>query len=151
MQRALSSKVTTRRAIPNSLDGTEHAAYRAVVDRDLTDERVARKASQCRAHAAAIIDALPRGVTVKTIAQIGTPFAVRSQSTRLGWPVDLEEGLVEWIQDNHAATRSGNRERTAEVAERFDLMIRVVLETRRGARTPMSPANCSATPWTAGL
>lgn len=38
-----SSRATTRRAIPNSLDGTDHAAYRTVVDRYLTDERVARE------------------------------------------------------------------------------------------------------------
>jgi len=132
---AFSSKVSARRAIPNRLDGADHVAYRAVVDRYLTDERVAREESQCRAHAGIIIDALPRGVTVKTIAQIGTPFAVRSQSTWLGWPAGLEDELVEWIRDNHAATRSGNRDRTAEVAERFDQMIRVLLETRRGAPT----------------
>lgn len=64
--RDVSSRVTTRRVIPNSFDGSDHAAYRAVVDRYLTDERVAREESQCRAHAAAIVDALPRGVTVKT-------------------------------------------------------------------------------------
>ena len=123
----------TRRAIPNNLDGTDHAAYRAVVDRYLTDERVTREEPQCRAHAARIVDALPRGVTVKTIANIGTPYAVRSQSSWLGWPSDLEDELVEWIQDNHAATRSGNRDRMGEVAERFDHMIRALLESRRGA------------------
>lgn len=41
--RTFSSRVNTRRAIPNSLDGADHAAFRAVVDRYLTDERVARK------------------------------------------------------------------------------------------------------------
>ena len=129
--RTFSSTVNTRRAIPNSLDGADHAAFRAVVDRYLTDERVAREESQCREHAAAIVDALPRGVTVKTIASIGIPYAVRSQSSWLGWPPDLEDELVEWIRDNHAATRSGNRRRTAEVAERFDQLIRALLETRR--------------------
>ena len=129
--RTYSSRVTTRRAIPNSLDGAEHAAYRAVVDRYLTDERVAREETQCREHAAAIVDALPRGATVKTIARIGIPFAVRSQSSWLGWPRDLEEELVEWIRDNHVATRSGSPDRTKEVAERFDRMTRALLETRR--------------------
>jgi cytochrome P450 len=128
-----SSRVTSRRAIPNSLDGPEHAAYRAVVDRYLTDERVSREEAQCRAHAAAIVDGLPRGETVKTIASIGIPFAVRSQSTWLGWPADLEDALVEWIRDNHVATRSGNRESTREVAERFDHLIRTLLEERRAA------------------
>ena len=40
---AFSSRVSTRRAIPNSLDGADHATYRAVVDRYLTDERVAAR------------------------------------------------------------------------------------------------------------
>lgn len=128
-----SSGVTARRAIPNTLDGTDHAAYRAVVDRYLTDERVAREEAQCRGHAIAIVDTLPRGVTVRTIASIGIPFAVRTQSSWLGWPPDLEDELVEWIRDNHAASRSGNRERTAGVADRFDRMIQGLLDARRDA------------------
>lgn len=127
-----SSRVTARRAIPNSLDGLEHAAYRSVVDRYLTDERVAIEEGQCRRHAAAIVDALPRGVTVKTIASIGIPYAVRAQTTWLGWPSDLEDHLVAWIGDNHAATRSGSRERMREVAERFDHIIGQLLDERRG-------------------
>lgn len=126
-----SSRVTARQAIPNTLDGADHAACRAVVDRYLTDERVAREAEQCRGHAIAIVDALPRGVTVKTITSIGIPYAVRSQSSWLGWPPDLEDELVEWIRDNHAATRSGNREKITEIADRFDRMIHGLLEARR--------------------
>ena len=131
---SFSSRVTTRRAIPNSLDGLEHAAYRSVVERYLTAERVAREESQCRRHAAAIVDALPRGVTVKTIASIGIPYAVRSQSTWLGWPSDLEEELVSWIRDNHAATHSGSRERMRDVAERFDRIIGELIDQRRDRR-----------------
>lgn len=127
-----SSAVSARRAIPNSLDGAEHTAYRAVVDRYLTPERVAAEEPQCRRHAAAIVDALPRGATVRIVGQVGVPYAVRSQSTWLGWPADLEDELVAWMQDNHAATRSGDRSRTAEVAERFDRMIRALLDARRG-------------------
>lgn len=127
-----SSRVGTRRAIPNSLDGSEHRAYRAVVDRYLTPERVARLEAACREHAVAIVDALPRGQTVKTIGSIGMPYAVRSQSSWLGWPPDLEPTLVAWTADNRAATRSGDRARTAEVAERFDEIIRDLLEVRRG-------------------
>lgn len=127
-----SSAVTERRAIPNSLDGAEHAAYRTVVDRFLTPERVAREEPRCRAHAVAIIEGLPRGETVKTIGMVGVPFAVRSQSTWLGWPPELEKELVSWMKENHAATRSGDRSRTAAVAERFDRMIHALLEPRRG-------------------
>ena len=128
-----SSAVTAHRAIPNSLDGAEHAAYRDIVDRYLTPERVAREEPRCRAVAVDIVDALPRGATVKTIASIGVPFAVRSQSAWLVWPPSLAKELVEWIRDNHAATRSGDRSRTAAVAERFDRMIGALVEARRGA------------------
>lgn len=131
-----SSAVTARRAIPNSLDGAEHAAYRTVVDRYFTDERVAGEEPQCRAHAIALVDALPRGETVKTVAGIGVPYAVRAQSAWLGWPPELEDDLVEWMRDNHAATRSGDRSWTREVAERFDAMIHALLKARRG--TPAS-------------
>lgn len=126
-----SSAVTDRRAIPNSLDGAEHTAYRSVVDRYFTEDRVAAEEAQCREHAVAIVDALPRGETVKTVGGVGVPYAVRAQSTWLGWPPELEDELVAWMQDNHAATRSGDRSRTRDVAERFDAMIRSLLEERR--------------------
>ena len=58
------------------LDGAEHAAFREVVDRYLTPERVAREEPGCRTIAATIVDGLPRDETVKTIASIGVPFAV---------------------------------------------------------------------------
>ncbi len=128
-----SSRVTARRAIPNTLDGGEHRSYREVVDRYLTPERVAREEPQCRAHAAAIVAALPRDATVKAIARIGTPYAVRAQSSWLGWAPDLEDELVAWMRDNHAATRSGDRARTTEIAERFDHLIHGLIEERRGA------------------
>lgn len=128
-----SSAVSDRRAIPNSLDGADHATFRRIVDRYLTPERVAREETQCRRHAAAIIDALPRGTTVKTVAELGVPFAVRTQSAWLGWPGDLEAELVGWMADNHAATRSGDGSRTAAVAQRFDDLIHALLEARRHA------------------
>lgn len=126
-----SSRVTARRAIPNTLDGAEHAAYREIVDRYLTPERVAAEEPQCRAHAAALVDSLPRGETVKLITTLGVPYAVRSQTTWLGWPAELEPRLVAWMRDNQEATRSGDRSRTAEVAERFDAMVRGLLDDRR--------------------
>jgi len=54
----------------------------------------------------------------------------------LGWPSDLEGRLLAWIEDNHAATRSGDRARTAQVAEEFDNIIRSVLAQRRSSSTP---------------
>jgi cytochrome P450 len=45
----------------------------------------------------------------------------------------MERSLVDWMRDNHAATRSGDRSRMAAVAERFDRMVRALLEPRRDA------------------
>lgn len=128
-----SSTVTARRAIPNSLDGAEHAAYRAIVDRYLTAARVAELEPTCRAVAVSIVEELPRDETVKTLAGIGVPFAVRAQSAWLGWPTALETELVEWMRENQAATRSGDRARTAASADQFDRMVHAQLEPRRGA------------------
>src|SRR5699024_8093562 len=47
------------------------------------------------------------------------------------WPATMEADLVQWMADNHAATRLGDRSRTAAVAERFDAMIHALLEVRR--------------------
>ncbi|MEZ5087476.1 MAG: hypothetical protein R2722_14935 [Tessaracoccus sp.] len=131
-----SSAVSAHRALPNSLDGAEHRAYRALIDAYLTDDEVAAQEPQCRDHAAAIIGALPRGTTVRTVLDIGTPYAVRAQSTWLGWPHDIEKELIAWVADNREATRSGERSRLAEVAQRFDAIITRLLDARRdGTRT----------------
>lgn len=126
-----SSAHPTRRAIPNSLDGDEHAAYRAIVDSFLTPQKVSREEPRSRRVAAQVIAALPRGEAFGAIKEIGTPFAVRAQCEWLGWPRELESELVAWMQENHAATRSGDREWNAEVAGRFDAMIRSLLDARR--------------------
>ncbi|MEA5118858.1 MAG: cytochrome P450 [Propionicimonas sp.] len=126
-----SSAVSAHRALPNSLDGEEHRVYRRLIDAYLTDDEVRAQEPQCRSHAAAIVRGLPRGATVRTVLDIGTPYAVRVQSSWLGWPAAIEDELVDWMADNREATRSGDRRRTAEVAERFDLIISRLLDARR--------------------
>ncbi|HLS26680.1 MAG TPA: cytochrome P450 [Beutenbergiaceae bacterium] len=126
-----SSKVSRRRVIPNGLDGEEHTAYRAIVDKYFSAERVAHEELQCRESAATILERLPRGQMVRTITDIGTPYAVRTMSTWLGWPAEVQSDLVEWMARNHAATRSGDRQQMAAVAEEFDLLIHSLLGPRR--------------------
>lgn len=128
-----SSTVTPRRAIPNSLDGQEHTVYRAVVDRYLTPARVAAVEPIARRIADEIVSGLPRGSTVKTIRQIGLPYAVRTQSAWLGWPPDLATTLIDWVRENLAATRSGDRGRTTAAADRFDRIVQSLLDARRSA------------------
>lgn len=129
-----SSAVSSHLHIPNGLDSAEHTAYREALDRFLTPEALAPFQERFRRVAADLVASLPRGVAVDAVSQVGARFAVRAQSAWLGWPTDLEDRLVDWVAENHAATRSGDRSWTRRVAESFDDLIRSVLEPRRGAR-----------------
>ncbi len=126
-----SSAVSRHLHVPNGLDGVEHTAYRSVLDRFLSPETLTPFHDDFRRVASDLVAALPRGVGVDAVSEIGTRFAVRAQSTWLGWPAALEPRLVAWVAENHAATRSGDRTRTTCVAEDFDALIRSVLEPRR--------------------
>lgn len=127
-----SSAVSRHLHVPNGLDASEHTAYRTALDRFLTPEALAPFHAEFRQVAAGLIASLPRGVAVDAVSELGARFAVRAQSAWLGWPAALENRLVEWVAENHAATRSGDRSWTQRVAESFDDMIRSVLEPRRG-------------------
>ncbi|MFC5338983.1 cytochrome P450 [Leucobacter denitrificans] len=126
-----SSAVSRFRAIPNSLDGDEHRTYRDLIDTYFTDEEVAAQEAQCRAHASAIVAGLARGEMVRTVIDIGTTFAVRAQSTWLGWPEDVENDLVTWVNDKRDASREGNDAQLAEIADRFDAIITRVLDASK--------------------
>ncbi|HJV25175.1 MAG TPA: cytochrome P450 [Aromatoleum sp.] len=128
-----SSAVSSHLHIPNGLDSTEHTAYREPLDRFLTPEALAAFHDRFRQVAADLVASLPRDVAVDAVSQVGVRFAVRAQSAWLGWPADLEDRLVAWVAENHAATRSGDRSWMRQVAESFDELIRSVLEPRRGA------------------
>lgn len=133
-----SSDVSRFLQVPNGLDGKHHGAVRGVLDRYFTGDALAPFEPVFRAIARDLFTTLPRGVALDVVNGAGAHFAVRAQSAWLGWPADLEESLLGWMADNHAATRSGDVARTAEVAERFDDIIRSLIATRRdaGERAP---------------
>jgi cytochrome P450 len=134
-----SSAATARRAVPNAIDPPEHAAWRALTDPFFAPARIAALETRVRAIAEAIVSALPRGVDIDAVAAIGAPLAVRAQTEWLGWQ-GIEVALLAWMADNHDATRSGDRERTAEVAAAFDEIVRAQLR-RRCAMGDAAPAD----------
>lgn len=135
-----SSAASARRAVPNTIDPPEHAAWRGIIDTFFAPAHIAALEPRVRAIADAIVAALPRGTVVDAVGQIGAPFAVRAQTEWLGWQ-GIEDELLAWMADNHAATRSGDRARTAAVAAGFDEIIRAQLQRRRelGAAAPVDP------------
>ena len=128
---SFSNEVSRFLQVPNGLDGSMHTAFREALDPFLAPAALAPYRAEFERIAAGLVRSLPRGASVEAVREIGAAFAVRAQSAWLGWPAELEGRLLAWIEDNHAATRSGDRVRTAQVAEEFDDIIRSVLAQRR--------------------
>jgi len=128
------SSATSRfRQVPNGLDGEEHTAFREALDPLLSPAALARYEPVFERIATDLVAALPRGESVDAVTDIGAVFAVRAQSAWLGWPAELEGRLLVWIDENHAAVRSGDLSRTAQVAEDFTDIIHSALAHRRSA------------------
>ncbi|MBS0440322.1 MAG: cytochrome P450 [Proteobacteria bacterium] len=139
-----SNAVSSHLQIPNGLDADEHTAYRAALDVFLDGEALAPFHERFRRVAAELLAALPRGAAVDAVSQLGVRFAVRAQNAWLSWPADLEDRLVAWVAENHAATRSGDRAWTQRVAQSFDDIIRGVLAHCRGTAPEHDADNVTA-------
>jgi cytochrome P450 len=126
--------------VPNSLDQPEHTAFRAAVDPFFSPERMREIEPRVRRIAHEIIGALPRGAIVDAVTEIGYRLAVSAQADWLGWQ-GIEDELLAWMVENHAATRSGDRPRTAAVAAGFDEIVLAQVRRRRrmGSAAPKDP------------
>jgi cytochrome P450 len=135
-----SSAASTYRAVPNTLDPPAHTAFRAAIDPFFTPERMRALEPRLRTIAREIMNGLPRGVIVDAVTDIGYPFAVRAQADWLGWQ-GVEAELLAWMAQNHAATRSADRTRTAAVAAAFDVIVAAQVQRRRrlGSAAPKDP------------
>ncbi len=127
-----SNAVSVHVAVPNGMDPPQHTAYRAVIDRYYTPERMARLEPQLRGIATELIAGLERGAPLEVMSELAEPFAMATQNEFMGWPNDLAAPLIEWNKRNHAAILSQDRERISAVALEFDGHIREQLEAREG-------------------
>ncbi|RIK15515.1 MAG: cytochrome P450 [Acidobacteria bacterium] len=129
-----SSAARRHRHVPNAMDGEEHRRFRAVVDRHLDDAVIAPLSPMvrrvCDDAAAELLEDGP-GARVDALHDLGRQVAVRVQSRWLGWPESLEDELLAWIEDNFAATASGDPLRNAAVAAHFDRIVHEVVQARR--------------------
>jgi len=125
-----SSAVSRFLQVPNGLDAEAHAAARRLLDPFFAPDRMAALEPVLERIAADLIAALLAPAAVDAVVDLGARYAVRAQSAWLGWPEDLEERLLEWIEANTAASASGDLGRTAAVAADFNAIIHSVLEPR---------------------
>lgn len=119
--------------VPNGMDGAEHRRFRDIVDRHLDDTRILPLTPMitqvCDAAAADVLAAM---TPVEIVQDFGRQVAVQVQCRWLGWPESLEGELLDWIDANFAATRSGVPARNAEVAQWFDRIVTGIVADRRG-------------------
>ena len=128
-----SSRVSRYLQVPNGFDGEEHARYREVIARYLSHDALAPFVPVFASVAARLMAELPRHTVLDAVSGIGAVFAVRAQCKWLGWPAELEPRLLAWMEENHAASRSGDRAWMADVADQFDRIILSVILPRRAA------------------
>jgi hypothetical protein len=117
--------------VPNGLDGQEHTRYREIIERHLSYDALAPFVPVFARVATQLATELPKETVLDAVSDIGAVFAVRAQCEWLGWPAELEPRLLEWMKENHAATRSGDHAWMADVAEQFDEIVRSVILPRR--------------------
>ncbi|RUO40456.1 cytochrome P450 [Aliidiomarina taiwanensis] len=124
-----SSAVSRFLQIPNGLDGEEHSRYRALIDTFLTPAALQPFVPVFEEIAAELVQELMQQKgPIDAVNDLGAVFAVRAQCAWLGWPSHLEQPLLQWMKNNHAATRSGSDDEKAKVAQDFDNMIKAALE-----------------------
>ena len=135
-----SSAASVHRNVPNTLDPPEHTAFRAAIDPFFTPERMRMLEPRLRSIAREILSRLPRGAPVDAVIDIGYPFAVCAQADWLGWQ-GVEEELLTWMAQNHAATRSTDPSQMAAVAAAFDAIVAAQVRRRRrlGGAAPKDP------------
>lgn len=127
---SFSSAVRGFPRVANGLDGPDHTAFRAALDPFRSPAALAPYQADFERIAIELVTTWPRSASVEAVREVGAAFAVRAQSAWMGWAPELESRLVDWIEENHAATRSGDVARTAQVAEEFDDITRSVLAER---------------------
>jgi len=126
-----SSAVSRFLQIPNGLDGEAHRSARDLFDPFFAPARMDTLEPLLVTIAEDLVQDLPRDMAFDAVHDIGARFAVRAQSAWLGWPASIEQELLDWMDDNHRATRSGDLARTTRAAEQFDAIIQRLVAERR--------------------
>ena len=138
-----SSQVSRFLQVPNGLDGAEHEHFRALIDSYLSKDALMPYVPVFKKVATELMSELPKGKTLNAVDDIGAVFAVRAQCAWLGWPAELEPRLLQWMRDNHSASRSKDNARMAQVAQDFDDIIRLVISPYRNADAMAGMFNAS--------
>jgi cytochrome P450 len=118
-------------AIPNSMNGEEHAIHRAELAPYFTDEEMQAVEPRCRAIATEVIGALDLSFPVDAVTEIVEPIALRTMCAFLGWPEEMWERVRDWIHGNRTATFHQDREASAHLADEYAAIVTAAIEEHR--------------------
>lgn len=136
---SFSNAVSSHLSVPNGMDPPEHTPYRQMIEKYFTSERVQAFQPIVEQIADELIAPAVTGASLEVMSHLARRFASRVQCAFLGWPVDLEQTLIDWTLENSHASRQGDRELLSELAAQFEGIVDQQLDSRADdAGGPMS-------------
>lgn len=128
-----SNAVSSHLSVPNGMDPPEHTAYRLIIEKYFSPQRMEAFAPICRDIAANLVNGFPKDRETELMVEFAQIFTLKVQCAFLGWPASLHEPLCDWIRKNREATLTRDKAAMDSVALDFDGYIKGLLGVRRKA------------------
>lgn len=132
-----SSQASRHISVPNGMDPPEHTAYRSIIEKYFSPERMAAFEPICQDIAEDLALTALAGERTELMTSFAQPFALRIQCAFMGWPLNLQEPLQSWVTRNNRATLERDRPVLAALAAEFEELIAGLLAERRTASEPL--------------
>lgn len=128
-----SSQVSRHVSVPNGMDPPQHTDYRAIIEPYFSAERMAAFEPICREIAEDLALSALQQERIELMAAFAQPFALRIQCAFMGWPLTLQDSLLDWARRNNRATLQRDRNALNALAAEFEALITGLLADRRRA------------------
>lgn len=126
-----SNVVSRHLSVPNGMDPPEHTAYRRIVVKYFSTERLSAFEPVCREIVADQTAKALANERFELIADYAMGVAVRIHCAFLGWPDDVQGELATWAERSRDAARANNQQVLAEVAREFQELVAAMVAKRR--------------------
>lgn len=131
------SNSSRHHAIPNALNGREHALARETLSPHFSAERMAATEPDCREIARDAIAALREADGGDAAALLADPVAIKTMCRFLGWPDATWARVRAWIHGNQRASFARDRDASRALAGEYEAIVREHLDAyRAGAGNP---------------
>lgn len=130
---SFSSQVSRHVSVPNGMDPPQHTDYRAIIEPYFSAGRMAAFEPICREIAEDLALSTLQQERIELMAAFAQPFALRIQCAFMGWPLTLQDSLLDWARRNNRATLQRDRNALGALAAEFEALIAGLLADRRRA------------------